>query len=165
MQAQLRPPDVVHAPGPVAGQVRCRFGPRFGIETSTEVVEATPPSGRGWRARLPPAVLNNAPACAGKTDVPVTLRGHPSDQHYQQTVHNSEMEHVHALEALHNRHFVPYYRFVTGLSATPAPRPTAKQGSVSASIIATSRRPSRSPWPTRRKRAGSTIPGARTTAR
>lgn len=122
IEAQLRPPDVVQAPGIVTGQVSCRFGPKFCINTSTEVIEASMPTAKGWQARLPSAALGNPAACAGKVDVPVTLRGQnsdsASDQAYHQLVHDSEMEHVQALEELHNRHFVPYYNFVKMLSAT-----------------------------------------------
>lgn len=118
IETQLQPIDVVHSPGLVAGQVSCQFGPQFGIETSTEVIEATSPPAGGWQATLPPARLGNPPACAGKSNIPVTLRGQPSDQVYQQLIHDSEMEHVQALEVLHDRHFVPYYNFVKGLSAT-----------------------------------------------
>jgi len=118
IQAQLQPTDVVSSPGLVTGQVSCRFGPQFGIETATEVTEATPPSARGWHARLPAAVLGNPPACAGNSNIPVTLRGQPSDAAHQKLVHDSEMEHVREIEVLHNRHFVPYYNFVKTLSAT-----------------------------------------------
>lgn len=118
LETQLRPANVVHAPGLVTGQISCRFAPQFGIETSTEVIEATPPTAKGWQARLPAAALNNPRDCAGKASIPVTLRGHPSDQAYEQLIHDSEMEHVSALEQLHNRHFVPYYNFIKNLSAT-----------------------------------------------
>ena len=50
--------------------------------------------------------------------MPVTLRGQPSDAAYTQTIEDGEMEHVHALEMLHNKHFVPYYHFVRSLRST-----------------------------------------------
>jgi len=121
--AQLQPTHVVQSPGLVTGQVSCRFGPQFGIETSAEVTEATPPSASGWHARLPAAALRDPVQqrppqdCVGKSNIPVTLRGRP-DAAYQRLVHDSEMEHVHEIEVLHNRHFVPYYNFIKTLSAT-----------------------------------------------
>lgn len=116
----IQPGQVTSSPGLVQGQTKCEFGPGFKINAGTKVIVTTPPGNRGWQAQLPANKLGNPPpaACSGKTNIPTTLRGNPSDQEYSQLVRDSEMEHVRALETLHNRHLVPYYHFITGLSAT-----------------------------------------------
>lgn len=118
LQNQLTPAAVTHSAGLVTGQVACRFATSFKVETSTVVDEASPAPVGGWTANLPPATVGAAAACPGKATVPVTLRGQPSDGAYAQLVHDSEMEHVNDLRTLHDRHLVPYYHFVTRLSAT-----------------------------------------------
>lgn len=119
IQGQLTPTTVVHAPGLVTGQVQCRFDPAQRIESSTHVDELTPPPRGGWTAPLPPAAVGAAAVCPGKATVPVTLTdvsGNPAT--LATLVHDSELEHVAELRALHDRHFAPYYRVVLGLTAT-----------------------------------------------
>jgi hypothetical protein len=118
VQNEITPKGVAFAPGLVTGQVACRFDPTFRIETATVIDEITAAPSGGWRAVLPPASVGAAAVCPGVAKVPVTLLGDPTDQAFQERVHNSEMEHVDALETLHDRHFVPYYHHVMTLSAT-----------------------------------------------
>ncbi|MFZ0544804.1 MAG: DUF4157 domain-containing protein [Candidatus Promineifilaceae bacterium] len=101
--------------------VRCRFGDDFKIQSSAEIVVNTAPGPNGWQKTLSPndvLLPADQPRCAGKAAVPVTLRGKPTDSDYAKIIENGEMEHVHALEQLHNKHFVPFYHFVRGLTAT-----------------------------------------------
>lgn len=119
IQGQLTPAKVVHSPGLVVGQTQCRFDPAQRIDSAAQVDELTPPPPGGWQARLPPAAVGAAAACPGKATVPVTLTDASGDPaQLAKLVHDSEMEHVGELRALHDRHFVPYHRFVVGLSAT-----------------------------------------------
>lgn len=119
LQPQLSP-SVVFSPGLVTGQIACSFDPSFQLQASARVDELTPPPKGGWKARIDPGLAGGAgdAACAAKSTVPVTLNGHPNDEAYRQLVHASEMEHVADLRVLHDRHFVPYHRFVLNLSAT-----------------------------------------------
>lgn len=119
LQAQLRPATVLHAPGLVQGQVQCRFDPALRIESSAHVDELSAPPPGGWTARLPPAAAGSAAECPGKSSVRVTLTDASGDPAaLAKLVHDSELEHVAELRALHDRHFVAYYRFVTALTAT-----------------------------------------------
>ncbi len=120
LQPQLTPSTVTFAPGLVTGQIACRFDPAFKLEASARVDELTPPPKGGWKARMNPTLAGGGgdAACAAKSTVPVTLNGDPNDEAYRQLVHDSEMEHVADLRVLHQRHFVPYHRFVLSLSAT-----------------------------------------------
>ena len=104
---------------PEASGVSCRFGDDFQIQSSAEVHVFTAPGPQGWQKTInPAAALGAVPAgCAGQTAVPATLRGQPSDAAYAQAIEASEMEHVHALELLHEKHFVPYYHFIRGLES------------------------------------------------
>jgi hypothetical protein len=124
LQTQLAPPNVLHSPGLVTGQTQCRFDPAQRIDSGTHVDELTPPPQGGWRGRLAPADVGAAAACPGKTVVPVTLTDVSGDPKVlEKLVHDSEMEHVAELRALHDRHFVPYYRFIVGLTATAGTAP------------------------------------------
>lgn len=119
IQNQLTPTSVVHAPGLVTGQVQCRFDPAQRIESGTHVDELTPPPQGGWKGRLAPAAVGAAGACGAKASVPVTLTDASGDPaQLEKLVHDSEMEHVAELRALHDRHLVSYARFMLGLTAT-----------------------------------------------
>ena len=119
IQGELTPKNVLHAPGIVAGQTQCRFDPAQRIDSQTHVDELTAPPAGGWKASLAPADVGAAAQCAGKATVPVTLTDVSGDPaKLAKLVHDSELEHVAELHALHDRHFVPYYRFLVGLSAT-----------------------------------------------
>lgn len=118
-QKAIAPPSVtskLEATG-----VSCRFGNDFHIQSSAEIIVHTKPGANGWRKTMDPnQVLRppDRPRCAGQTAVPVTLRGQPTDTDFARAIEDGEMEHVQALEMLHNKHLVPYYHFVRGLQAT-----------------------------------------------
>jgi len=119
IQTQLTPSAVVHSAGLVSGQVQCRFDPAQRIESGTHVTEMTPPPRRGWQANLAPVDVGAGGLCGTKTSVPVTLTDASGDPALlAKHVHDSELEHVTELHALHDRYFVPYYRFVLGLMST-----------------------------------------------
>ena len=116
-------PPIVSTPAAGGGPVSCCFGPGFKVVGGTDVLIAEPPGPSGWQAGLnPDAVLlpPTAAKCAGKINVPVTMRGDPDDATFEAAVRAGEMEHVAALEALHTKHLVPYYRFISSATAQAA---------------------------------------------
>jgi len=117
LQTMITPTLVSTSPGLIQGQVSCRFDPSFALDMTTIVDELEAPTATGWHSRALPAKVG-VTGCRGTSLVPVTLNGKPTDSAYQQLVHASEMEHVAELKVLHQRHFVPYHAFVTGLSAS-----------------------------------------------
>ncbi len=102
------------------GQHRCRFDPVFKLEVGTKMIVASPPGRHGWKAKLPPAAINNPPQCASKSEVTTTLRGDPDDASYRKLIRDSELEHVESIKRLYASHLVPYYQFVMGLRSTAA---------------------------------------------
>jgi hypothetical protein len=115
----IAPPNVTSTAE--ASGVSCRFGDDFKVQSSAEILINTAPGPQGWQKTMNPVnVLQpvDQPTCAGQSAVPVTLRGQPTDQKYDEIIEKGEREHVAALEGLHNKHFVPYYHYVRNLQAT-----------------------------------------------
>ena len=113
-------PTVIKWEAAFGGQHKCWFDPVFKLDVGTKLIVTTPPGKNGWKAKLPPAVLNNPPQCIGKAEVKTTLRGYPDDKSYQNLIRDSELEHVQSIRELYKRHLVPYYNFIMSLSSTGA---------------------------------------------
>ncbi len=111
-------PTQVSQTGSSGGQISCRVAPGFTINTSANMIVASNAGPAGWTGNISPAVLGNPPACAGRPQIPATMTALPNNADFVARVRRSEQEHADALQELHNRHFVPYDRFVTGLTGT-----------------------------------------------
>ena len=119
MEAEITP-STIKSRVDSTGQLECRYDPVFKLDVGTKIYIATPPGRNGWKAKVPPAQLNNPPACAGKAEVPTVLHGDPNHKAYEKLIRDSELEHVAAIKELYERHLVPYYQFVMGLKVTGA---------------------------------------------
>jgi hypothetical protein len=98
------------------GATTCQFDSAFTIDTSANVIIANNPGATGWTGTVTPAFLGSPPACAGGPAVILTVMvARPSNADFVTRVRNSEQEHVDAIRELHDRHFVPYDTFLTGL--------------------------------------------------
>ena len=113
-------PTQVSQTGSAAGNVTCRFARNFTIDTSADVIVASNAGARGWVGSFPVAALGNPPVCAGQARIPATMTALPSNADFVARVRTSEQEHVDDIRALHDRHFVPYDRFLMGLSGKGA---------------------------------------------
>ncbi len=113
--AQITPTQVVTV-GQTGGRVRCKFDRNFRIDTSADVIVASAPGAGGWIANASPVAFGGA-ACAGRGAVPITMSAQPTNADFVARVRASEQEHVDELRILHDRHFVPYDRFIQGLTA------------------------------------------------
>lgn len=122
-------PSQVAQTGSSGGNVTCNFT-NFTIDTGAEQIVASAPGAGGWTGKVAPAQLANPPQCAKVATVPVTMNALPSNADFVKRVQASEDEHVAEIRALHDRHFVPYDRFITGLSATGPNLPTCGQNLV-----------------------------------
>lgn len=115
--AQIMPTQVSQT-GSSGGQISCQVDPGFTINTSANMIVASNAGPTGWTGNISPAALGNPPACAGRPQIPATMTALPNNADFVARVRRSEQEHADALQELHNRHFVPYDRFVTGLTGT-----------------------------------------------
>lgn len=113
-------PTQANQTGSAGGKTTCQFARSFTIDTSANVIVASSPGKGGWTGTFPAAMLGNPPVCAGKAQIPATMTALPNDANFVTRVRASEQEHVDEIRALHNRHFVPYDRFLMGLSGTGA---------------------------------------------
>lgn len=113
-------PSRVAGTGGAGGNVTCQFDRGFSINTSANMIVASAAGAAGWVGTFPAAALGNPAACAARPNVPATMIAHPSNADFVTRVRASEQEHVDEIRTLHNRHFVPYDRFVMGLSGTGA---------------------------------------------
>lgn len=116
---QVSPTKVVQT-GSSQGKITCQFDPSFAIDTSANMIVASNAGPKGWVGNVPAAVLQNPPQCAGKPQIPATMNAQPSNADFVARVRASEGEHAQEIRALHNRHFVPYDKFLLGLSGTGA---------------------------------------------
>ena len=106
------------------GSTTCAFDPSFTIDTSADVTVASNAGSTGWTGSVAPAVIGNPPACSGASGtIPAVMVATPSNADFVARVQASEQEHVDAIRELHDRHFVPYDSFVTGLRGR-GPTPT-----------------------------------------
>lgn len=116
---QVTPTQVVQT-GSSGGQVTCRVDPGFTINTSANMIVSSNAGATGWTGNVPPALLGNPAVCAGRPQIPATMNALPNNADFVARVRTSEQEHADELRTLHNRHFVPYDRFVMGLTGTGA---------------------------------------------
>lgn len=113
-------PTQVSQTGGAAGNVTCQFDRGFTIDTSANVIVASNAGAGGWVGNFPVARLGNPPVCAGQAQIPATMNALPNNAAFVTRVRASEQEHVDEIRTLHNRHFVPYDRFLMGLSGRGA---------------------------------------------
>ena len=106
------------------GSTTCEFDPSLTIDTSANVTVASNAGPTGWTGNVAPAVIGNPPACSGASGtIPAVMVATPSNADFVARVRANEQEHVDAIRELHDRHLVPYDRFVTGLRGR-GPTPT-----------------------------------------
>ena len=112
-------PTQVAQTGGTAAAPQCAFT-NLRIDTSAEQIVASAAPAGGWTGRVPTSELGNPRECARVAQVPVTMNALPNNTDFVKRVQASEDEHVAEIRALHDRHFVPYDRFIAGLTATGA---------------------------------------------
>jgi len=81
------------------------------------MIVAENPGPNGWTSVIPTAALGNPPACVGQGTVPTTMTAQPGNNDFVRRVRESEQEHANAINRLHERHLVPYHRFLMSLNA------------------------------------------------
>jgi Domain of unknown function (DUF4157) len=113
-------PTKVAQTGSSRGKITCQFDPSFAIDTSADMIVAGNAGPKGWVGNFPTAALGSPPPCAGKAQIPATMNAQPSNADFVARVRASEGEHSQEILALHNRHFVPYDKFLLGLSGKGA---------------------------------------------
>lgn len=116
---EVSPTQVAQTAGS-PGKITCHFDPSFAIDTSADMIVASNAGPKGWVGNFPTAALGNPPPCAGKAQIPATMNARPSNADFVARVRASEGEHSQEILALHNRHFVPYDKFLLGLSGKGA---------------------------------------------
>ena len=109
-------PTTAEQSGTSGGNVACRFPRNFQINTSAQMIVAENPGPNGWTSVIPTATFGNPQACAGRGTVPTTMTAQPGNNDFVRRVRESEQEHANAINRLHERHLVPYHRFLMSLS-------------------------------------------------
>jgi Domain of unknown function (DUF4157) len=112
-------PSQAKQTGSSGGNVTCEFT-NSAINTSAEQIVASAAGPTGWTANVPPDQLGNPAQCAKVQQVPTTMNAQPNNADFVKRVQTSENEHVAELHTLHDRHFVPYDQFITGLHGSGA---------------------------------------------
>ena len=110
-------PSQVKQTGSSGGNVTCAVD-NFNVETTAEQIVASAAPAGGWKGNVPPGMLANPPQCAKVAQVPVSMNAQPSNADFIKRVQASEDEHVADLKVLHDRHFIPYDKFISALSGT-----------------------------------------------
>ncbi len=119
-------PTQVKKTGSSGGNVTCAFD-NFNLDTTAEQIVASAAPVGGWTGNVPPDKLDNPPQCAKVAQVAVTMNAQPNNADFVKRVQKSEDEHVDDLKVLHDRHFVPYDKFITGLKGSGKDLPACGQ--------------------------------------
>jgi hypothetical protein len=102
-----------------AGATTCQVARNFEFTVSAEVIVASNAGPQGWVGTIPAGTLSqSAPQCTGQAQIPATMNASPSNADFVTRVNASEQEHVTAIHALHDRHFVPYGQFVMSITGS-----------------------------------------------